>query len=120
MSTAHTTTKPKTETLLDTLAKHELAVLDQIKQSEREATSLVEKAHTEAATILATESRLLDEKTQTMRAAMEQSIDAEISASQEQTARQLEAIRNDATPRISQIVNNVLDLVLPQGHSTRG
>jgi F0F1-type ATP synthase membrane subunit b/b' len=120
LSTAKTNSNPKTPTLLETLAQHELGVLEKIAQSEREAAALVDGARAEVIALQDKAAQKLEDECAAMRAAAAAERESERQAVMQRTHEQLEKNRAEVSPRIAGLVDEVVALILPSGRGTRG
>lgn len=101
------------ESLLETVAEHESALMADLERAREEARQMVEAAHAESAATFQEAGAALDTDLAGMRRKAAQAREEERAAIEAATARDVERIRNESAGRTQEIRQELIARILP-------
>ena len=101
------------ESLLETVAEHEKALMADLERAREEARTIIESAHGEGAAVLQEASAALESDLLAMRRDAAQKREAERAAIEQATAEKVEQIRAESASRTQSVRDELIGLILP-------
>lgn len=101
------------ESLLESVAAHETALMKELEQAREEARALVEVAHTEGAALQQETNARLDEEVAGLRREAAQAREAERAKIQQDTASRVEQIRQESSKRVAVVRDELIARIVP-------
>ena len=101
------------ESLLETVAQHETALMAELETAREEARQIVEAAHAESAALLQQTSATLDAEVGDLRRNAAQSREEERTAIERASAEEVERIRSESAGRTGDVRKDLVARILP-------
>ena len=103
--------------LLQRVAEHETALLTEVKATERDGREIVESAQSEAAALLAEAHQNLEKELADLRRKAAEEREEERQKIESATASQVRTVRENSVNKRAALVEEILSLLLPAGHT---
>jgi vacuolar-type H+-ATPase subunit H len=103
-----------TDTLLETVADHEVSLMQQLAEAKKEASRGIEEAHTAAATHLLSVQQTLESESAARRKDAALARERDRAAIQAETARHVAELRSTVADKAGQVRDEIIGMLLPQ------